>query len=133
MSKELVRRWYEKIPPIERDDPILYMDGKYWTPDEIYNEVMRDTPTGRKLQAKLEKLSAPRTFSFSELKELRKVAEERIKKTLEALPNEQVLVTYTPQGKIAFKPKDILKTELYEKAVKEEVRSILKTIKQFGE
>jgi hypothetical protein len=52
--KELVAMWYNRLPPQERSKPVLSLDGKLYTPDDIYREVMAGTPLGERLQRMLE-------------------------------------------------------------------------------
>jgi len=43
-------------PPHERDKPVLSLDGRLYTPSDIYREVMAGTPLGERLQRVLESL-----------------------------------------------------------------------------
>lgn len=54
MTLEVVRRWFEKLPELERDLPLVILDGVAWTPRAILAEVSRGTPTGERLQALVE-------------------------------------------------------------------------------
>jgi replicative DNA helicase len=54
--KELVASWYSRLPPHERDKPVLSLDGRLYTPSDIYREVMAGTPLGERLQRVLESL-----------------------------------------------------------------------------
>lgn len=45
---ERMRKWTEKLTPQERKKPTIFcMSGKTFTPDQVIEEVKRDTPTGR--------------------------------------------------------------------------------------
>ena len=52
--KELVASWYSRLPPNERDKPVLSLDGRLYTPSDIYREVMAGTQLGERLQRMLE-------------------------------------------------------------------------------
>jgi len=55
MSLEIVQRWLEKIPRIERDQPLLAIDTSAYTPNQALDEVRRGTALGKALQAKIER------------------------------------------------------------------------------
>ena len=52
--RELVAMWYSRVPPHERNKPVLALDGRLYTPSDIYREVMAGTPLGERLQRALE-------------------------------------------------------------------------------
>ena len=76
---EAVRRWLRRLPPDERDMPILRYAGRSWTPRQILAEVERGTPLGRELQARLERL----VLGLSEEEIPLQLAEERLRVFLE--------------------------------------------------
>jgi len=76
---EAVRRWLRRLPPDERDMPILRHAGRSWTPRQILAEVERGTSLGRELQAQLERL----VLGLSEEEIPLQLAEERLRAFLE--------------------------------------------------
>lgn len=54
MSKDLVTRWFQKLPSGELDLPLLLVSGYAYTPRTAYDEVQRDTALGAQLQALIE-------------------------------------------------------------------------------
>ena len=54
MSKELVKKWFNKLPSAEQNIPLLIIDGIAYTPRQAYDEVNRGSPLGDKLQNLIE-------------------------------------------------------------------------------
>jgi len=54
MTKELVQKWYNAISNAEKDLPLILVDGIIFTPTTAYNEVMRSSPVGLKIQLLIE-------------------------------------------------------------------------------
>ena len=54
MTKELVQKWYNAISNAEKDLPLILVDQIIYTPTTAYNEVMRNSPVGLKIQALIE-------------------------------------------------------------------------------
>ena len=54
MTKQVVSDWFGKLPVAERSLPLLLLDGIVYTPQAAYDEVMRDSPVGQKLQQLIE-------------------------------------------------------------------------------
>jgi hypothetical protein len=52
--REFVAMWYSRIPPHERDKPVLMLDGRLYTPSDIYREVMAGSQLGQRLQNMIE-------------------------------------------------------------------------------
>ena len=69
MSLSAVLRWYNKIPPAERDMPLIPYGGKLYSPNEVLREVKANTPVGKALQAIIE---AGHLTSYQTLKEIAK-------------------------------------------------------------
>lgn len=45
---ERMKRWTEKLTPEQRRKPTLFrMDGRTFTPDQVIEEVEKDTPMGK--------------------------------------------------------------------------------------
>jgi len=126
MSKEFIEDWYRRIPELERDLPIILIEGRVYTPREVYNEVMRGTRLGELMQSKLERLSSPNSLTYEDLAELRQVALERAKKVVEKLPRDFSIIAIS--GKIVRGPEEILDA-LREAAIKYETEKILKLIR----
>jgi len=123
MSYEFVRKWYEGLPPMERKLPVLYYDGKVYSPEEILSEVERGTALGEELQRKLERLLSPHTITSLDLSEFRKVAEERAKKIISVLPKGFSIVKISKEGRVDLTPES---DEFFRLAVEGEYKRLLK-------
>lgn len=123
MSKELVSEWYSKIPEIERDLPIILVDGKVYTPREVYEEVMNGTELGEKMQETLERYRESHSATYDELKT---IAEERVKKILSWLPKDFSIVSLS--GKVAKGADEIYKA-IGDEAVRYEMNNILRIVR----
>lgn len=55
MSKDVVTAWYSKIPPLERNQPIIVLGTSAYNPNQVLNEVSQGTPLGNRLQEQIEK------------------------------------------------------------------------------
>lgn len=97
MSKELVARWYSKISEIEKDLPLLLIDGYAYTPRMAYAEVMNGSSLGAKMQSLIES----GRFGTSSLEEVA-IAKVRIQQILQSKPQDKILFatmsnkTFTP-------------------------------------
>jgi len=82
MSREIVREWYGRLPPAERNVKLVYdeITDKYYTPRQVLEEVERGTNLGRRLQ---EKIEAGRLTSEDVLRRLAKI---RLRETIGKLP-----------------------------------------------
>ncbi len=59
---ERMKKWTEKLTPEERRKPTLFrMDGRTFTPDQVIEEVEKDTPMG-KVFKRAEELMLKRTL-----------------------------------------------------------------------
>lgn len=59
---ERMKKWTEKLTPKERRKPTLFrMDGRTFTPDQVIEEVEKDTPMG-KVFKRAEELMLKRTL-----------------------------------------------------------------------
>jgi len=54
MSIERISTWYWKLPAYDRKLPLVIVDGREYTPNQIYDEVRRGTRLGEKLQRSVE-------------------------------------------------------------------------------
>ncbi len=59
---ERTKRWVEKLTPEQRRKPTIFrMDGRTFTPDQVIEEVEKDTPMGRVFR-RAEELMLKRTL-----------------------------------------------------------------------
>lgn len=59
---ERMKKWTEKLTPEERKKPTLFrMDGRTFTPEQVIEEVEKDTPMG-KVFKRAEELMLKRTL-----------------------------------------------------------------------
>lgn len=54
MSRDLISKWYNKISASERTKPIVILNGGQFSPQQIFDEVMRGTPNANQLQQLVE-------------------------------------------------------------------------------
>lgn len=132
MSKEFIQRWYAKIPELERDLPIIMIDNRVYTPREVYNEVMANTDLGRQMQAKLEKLASPYTFTYEDIKEINYIARKRVEQTIKNLPRGFSLVSIIDGQKVVWSPEQLEKSPLFQKAVEHEMRKVVQLLRRQG-
>lgn len=97
---EVVERWYNKIPPIHRDLPLIFYKGKYWTPKEILNEVRKGTRLGEELQRMIE------ARKFTDAKTLKEIAKKRLLEIIKGLPESYGVASFS--GKVYTK-EDLIK------------------------
>jgi len=102
MSKELVNQWYNKISNVERNLPLLLVDGYAYTPQMAYDEVNNGSALGAKLQALIES----GRFGTSSLEEVA-IAKVRVRQILQSKPQDKILFatmsnkTFTPAQLLA--------------------------------
>ena len=125
--KEKVEKWYRSIPEHEKDLYILELDGKYYTPNDIYREVMNDTELGKRLQEELERLSLGNTFTYEDMRKLMKIAEMNVYKIVEMLPKDFSIASY---GGVIVKREAIPKV-LGKEAMQYELERIIENIRRF--
>jgi len=87
---DAVSRWISRLPPAERNLPLLVVDNVAYSPNDALAEVRAGTPLGRKLQAMIE---TGRWGTPDEV--LEALAAERLKKLYRERPD----VRITSQGK----------------------------------
>ncbi len=129
MSITFVTKWYRGIPPVERKLPVIYHNGKMYTPDDIYREVVKGTKLGEELQEKLERLRAANSLSIDDLKELDYVARKRVEEVIKNLPKDFTLVAISNGERRFVKPNEFMNTKLFEKAVESEKKKIIKILR----
>ena len=97
MTKELVSAWYNRLAEAERDLPLLLVDGLAYTPRTAYNEVMRSSPVGDKIQLLIE------TGRFgTSAEDEQAIAKTRLQQWLQSQPDKPMFATlsnktFTPQ------------------------------------
>lgn len=128
MSIVYVTNWYKKIPELERDLPVLLYNNKAYTPREIYNEVINDTPLGNKLQEKLEELGSGTSFSYGDLRGLDYIAKLRVEKVLNNLPKGFSLVSVINGKRIVWNKDSLKNSELFKQAVEFEKKQVVKIL-----
>lgn len=93
MSLQAVEDWVDRLPPQERDLPLLIYEGESYSPNEVLNIVRR----GDKLAEALQKRVESGDFGTPQA-EKKKLAQERVKKLLKDRPVDVVRLT-VPGGK----------------------------------
>jgi len=88
--REIVIRWFERIPPVERDEPLIIdeVTGRAYSPREVLREVLRGTSLGERLQRKIER-------GFLGNLMTRELAKKRVLRMLRGLPPEVQLATFS--------------------------------------
>jgi len=100
MSKELVQKWYNALPNAEKDLPLILLDGIVYTPTTAYNEVMRNSPVGIRLQALIEQGK----FGTSTEDE-QTIAKTRLEQRMRSLPDKPLFATLSNK---VFTPSQLL-------------------------
>jgi len=90
MNEEEVLNWIKKLPKSELDIPLVVIDDRAYTPNEILEMVRRKVGLGRRLLT-LDVSALKRVPAESQLHELAKI---RLKKKLEKMPKKFVLARY---------------------------------------
>ena len=100
MSKDLVSKWYNALPNAERDLPLILLDGVVYTPTATYNEVMRNSPVGLRLQVLIEQGK----FGTSTEDE-QAIAKTRLEQWLSTQPDKPLFATLSNK---TFTPSQLL-------------------------
>lgn len=79
MSISLVRKWYNKMPPSERDLPTVIVGSKAYTPNQVLRQVRKGTTLGQQMQDKIEHGMTPPM-------KLHQLAKKRVLAWLKDLP-----------------------------------------------
>lgn len=101
MSRELVTRWFNKLPEGEKDLVLLLSNGFAYTPRMAYSETMNNTALGAKLQALIES----GRFGTSQLDEVA-IAKVRVQQILQSKPQDKIL--FATLGNRTFTPSQLL-------------------------
>lgn len=56
MSKELIKKIFERLPIAEREMPAVIVNGKTFTWEEVWIEVRDNRPLAKEIQKKIEEL-----------------------------------------------------------------------------
>ena len=100
MSKDLVQKWYNAISNQEKDLPLILVDGIIYTPTTAYNEVMRSSPVGLKIQELIE------TGRFgTTTEEEQTMAKIRLEQWLKSQPDKPLFATLSNK---VFTPSQLL-------------------------
>lgn len=98
MSRQVVEQWYQGIPTIERNQPLIVSGSSAYSPNQVLDEVRKGTALGAQLQKVIE------TRSFTEAIDKYALAIIRLKERLAKMPPDTKIVcgnrTYTPQQMI---------------------------------
>jgi hypothetical protein len=100
MTQTVVSRWLNKLPENEKNLPLLIVDSSIYTPRTAYNEVMRSSELGNKLQALIESGRFGTTAYEEE-----QVAKIRLRAWLQTQP--EIVMFHTLSGK-SFTPSQLL-------------------------
>jgi len=125
MSRAFVMSWYNRIPPAERTLPIIMYNGKVYTPEEVYREVMAGTRLGEALQAKIERLRSSHSYALDDLKELDYIARKRVEQVIKNLPPDFSLVSISG----IYRPEELLKSPFAQKAIEAEKKKVVKLLR----
>jgi hypothetical protein len=86
MTKELANKWINKLSEVEKDLPLLLVDGYAYTPRIAVNEIMNGSVLGARLQALIEMGK----FGTSSLEE-QAIAKVRLQTILASKPQDKPL------------------------------------------
>ncbi len=100
MSRELVTAWLQKIASAERDLPLLILGDIAYTPRTAYDEVMRGSELGNRLQALIE----TGRFGTTPLEE-QQIAKIRLRQIMQAKPNVPMFATLSNK---VFTPSELM-------------------------
>ena len=129
MSLAFIKWWYSRIPPVERNLPVLLHRGRVYSPNEIYYEVMKGTKIGEELQMKLEAIRAEHSFSLEDLKGLDYIARKRVEEIIKNLPDDFSMVAIVNGERRVIGKSEFINSPLFNKAVEEEKRKIVKVLR----
>jgi hypothetical protein len=127
---EQVRRWVNSLPAASRNLPIVHVDGRYWTPNEILRQIETcpNCATSIRLQTALETRHLGQGTNIWEL------AKERLLKALQLYP--AVIYTYT-LGKPIITPQELkqeiaLETAFGVSLIEMETRRVQRELALYG-
>ena len=100
MTREIVSNWFNRLGEGEKDLPLLLLDNIAYTPRTAYNEVMRGSSVGDRLQALIE----TGRFGTSTSDE-QAIAKTRLEQIMQTKPEKPLFATLS--GK-TFTPSQLL-------------------------
>ena len=106
MSRDLVTRWFNKLPTSEQNMPLLIVNGLAYTPRQTLDEVNRGTPVGAQLQVLIE----AGKFGTTTL-DATTLAKSRLQLSLQSKPQDKVLFVALPSSGVTpktFTPAQLL-------------------------
>lgn len=89
MSRQAVEQWFQRIPAIERAQPLIALGVTAYSPSQVLDEVGKGTPLGAELQRIIEQRH------FSEVMDKFALAIVRLKERLAKMPPGPALVAGT--------------------------------------
>jgi hypothetical protein len=99
MSKDIVAAWYQKLPSIERNQPLIVLGNSAYTPNQVLSEVTQGTALGNQLQQTLE------ARRFSPTMDKYALALLRLQERLGKMPSDARISS----GTRVFSPQELLK------------------------
>jgi len=103
MTLTVIRRWFDRLPNIEKDMPIVIVNGVAYTPRMILHEVMRGSSLGQRLQMMVEAGSLGTT-----LQQEIQLAKIRLKELLRRMPEQPLIATLMIPPKV-YTPSQLLR------------------------
>ena len=113
MNEEEVLNWIKKLPKSELDIPLVIIDDRAYTPNEILEMVRRKVGLGRRLLT-LDMSALKRVPAEAQLHELAKI---RLKKKLEKMPKKFVLARYVLGKKEKYTADELIEEIQRESAI----------------
>jgi hypothetical protein len=103
MTLKVVKRWFERLPPTERDLPIVILNGIAYSPRAILWEVQRGTSVGERLQLLVEagRLGTTMQEEFA-------LAKIRLEQILKRYPNVPIVASLSLEPR-ALTPQDLIR------------------------
>jgi len=99
----VIRRWFGRLPPGERDMPLVVLDGRFFSPRDVLREVEAGTQLGARLRAKVD----AGTLGTTEA-ELEQLPVERLRNVLSRYPPWKPVVVPISEGR-AYTAADLLR------------------------
>jgi hypothetical protein len=103
MTKQVVSAWFSKLGAVEKTLPLLIYQGNAYTPQVVYDEVMRGSPLGDALQSLIEKGTFGTTATDAQT-----VAKLRLGIRFANQPDKPLFATLTPVGPQTYTPQQLL-------------------------
>jgi len=103
MTLERIRAWFNRLPEVQRDLPIVIYDGVAYTPRMILDEVQRATPLGARLQALVEAGRFGTTPTEEEA-----LLKTRVRMILERMPPDKPVIATLGIPSKVYTPRDLI-------------------------